>query len=144
MQRAEYLSVCDLHLSCFWRRQVPVHHQWVRTPERECWFLSELEHCMPSLYPVHILTTVYRQRGNPVTVVSWVVFYIVDERGLSFEVLRWNENLPLLEIYVSNLRKHSQKNPMTVASHFHLMLFQFLSSLFCKIYQVSLSFFSHW
>lgn len=56
------------------------------------------------------------QRRNPVTLVFWATFDIVDERGLPFEVLRWNENLPLFAIYVSNLREHSQKNPKTYIS----------------------------
>ncbi len=56
------------------------------------------------------------QRGNPVTLVFWATLDIVDERGLPFEVLRWNENLPLFVIYVSNLRKHSQKNLKTYIS----------------------------
>ncbi len=56
------------------------------------------------------------QRCNPVTLVFWATLDIVDERGLPFEVLRWNENLPLFVIYVSNLRKHSQKNLKTYIS----------------------------
>lgn len=56
------------------------------------------------------------QRRNPITVVFWATFDIEDERGLPFEVLRWNENLPLFAIYVSNLIEHSQKNPKTYIS----------------------------